>query len=204
VTGKLDANETERLDAALQGDAHLRALLALAEEDREATVELNQSLGAPSAATWERIAAVAAAEPKRRRLRARLAEFVGLGLEPRRGRLVWTGAAAALAIALATVALIALAPVEFSRRDAPAYATASAPAMASAGATLLIAFAPDARLDDLSKFLSRRHATIVEGPRSGMYKVRLGDKPLGKAELDALIEGLRGEPLVKLALPTGG
>lgn len=203
VTGKLDPSETARLDAALRTDARLRALLALAEEDREATVEVNESLGAPSPAAWDRIAAVVAAEPRPRPLRARLADFVGLGVEPKRGRLAWTGAAAALVIALQAGALVAPAPKDVVKRNAPAYGTASASAAAVAGAQFVIAFAPDARLDDLSKFLSQRHATIVEGPRSGMYKVRFGDKRLGKAETDALLEALRGEPLVKMALPAG-
>ena len=98
-----------------------------------------------------------------------------------------------------TGALVALAPMEGAGR----YAIATAPA-ASAGALALIGFAPDARLDELSAFLAARHASIVEGPRGGLYKVRFGDKVLSKAEMDTLIRDLRAAPLVKFALPAGG
>lgn len=205
ATGRLNAAERARVEAALAARDDLRALLGLAEEDREETVTLNELLGAPSAATWDRIAAAVAAEPRRRPLMARLAEFVGLGVEPNRGRLAWAGAAAALVIVLQGGALVAMLPSEVAHNDLnPRYGTASAPAAPSNGAQLLIAFAPDARVDQLAAFLAERHGTIVEGPRSGLYKVRFGDKPLPKAETDALIQAVRASPIVKMALPAGG
>lgn len=63
---------------------------------------------------------------------------------------------------------------------------------------------PRRALDELSAFLTARHASIVGGPRGGLYKVRFGDKALSKDEMDALIRELRATPLVTFALPAGG
>ena len=68
---------------------------------------------------------------------------------------------------------------------------------------MLIAFAPDARISDISAFLEERHASIDEGPRGGMYRVGFGDRRLSKEETEALIKNLRASPLVRLALPGG-
>lgn len=202
ASGKLSPEETAELDAALRDDPHLRALLALANEDAQATVDVYERLGAPSPAAWDRIAAVAAAEPRKAPILSRLAGFFGLGAEPNRPRLAWTGAAAALIIVLQAGALVSLLPAEVARKDAsPSYATASAPALV--GTTAQIVFAADARLDQIGAFLVNHHATIVDGPRSGFYKVRFGDKSLDKPATEALLADLRSNPLVKMALPAG-
>ncbi len=204
ATGRLDAETRRRIDAALKARADLATLLALAEEDREATAALNESLGMPGAAVWERIAAVAASEPVNAPLGSRLAEFVGLGAAPNRRRLAWIAAAAALVIVVEAGALVALAPVEVARNGSGPYATASAPAPVAAGPRALVAFAPEASIDQIGALLAERHATIVDGPRSGFYTVRFGDKALSADATKALIESLRADPLIKMALPTGG
>jgi anti-sigma factor RsiW len=196
---KLDDATRARVEEALKTDSELRAKLALVEEERDATKKLNESLGDPGEAAWKKIAAVVAAEPRKLSFFSHVAEFVGLGAEPKRRRLAFAGAAALLVIVAETGALVALAPTQGAGR----YATATAPA-ASTGALALIGFAPDARLDELSAFLAARHASIIEGPRGGLYKVRFGDKILSKAEMDALIGDLRAAPLVRFALPAGG
>lgn len=196
---KLDDATRARIEEALKTNSELRAKLALVEEERDATKKLNKSLGGLDEAAWKKIAAVVAAEPRKLSFLSHVAEFVGLGAEPRRRRLAFAGAAALLVIVAETGALVALAPTQGAGR----YAIATAPA-ASAGALVLIGFAPDARLDELSAFLAARHASIIEGPRGGLYKVRFGDKALSKDEMDALIRELRATPLVTFALPAGG
>ena len=66
---------------------------------------------------------------------------------------------------------------------------------------MLVAFAPEARLDQVGQWLQERHATIVDGPRGGFYRLRVGDKPLSKAEMSALVAGLGTSPLVRAVLP---
>ena len=195
---KLDDATRARIEEALKTDSELRAKLALVEEERDATKKLNESLGGLDEAAWNKIAAVVAAEPRKLSFLSHVAEFVSLARSEAR-RLAFAGAAALLVIVAETGALVALAPTQGAGR----YAIATAPA-ASAGALVLIGFAPDARLDELSAFLAARHASIIEGPRGGLYKVRFGDKILSKAEMDTLIRDLRAAPLVKFALPAGG
>lgn len=203
LTGKIAREDAARLEAALQADAGLRARMDLAMEDRAATVALNEALGAPSAAAWDRIAAVVAAEPRRRTPRERIAEFVGLGATPNRGRLAWAGAAAALVIVLQSAALLTLAPLEVARGPSGSYATASASRPVEAGTQYLVAFAPDARADAIGKFLVERKASVIDGPRAGMYRLRIAGAALDKAQAADLLREMRADPLVKAALPAG-
>ena len=83
----------------------------------------------------------------------------------------------------------------------PSYRTASESPSAAAGAAVLVAFAPEARLDQVGQWLQERHATIVDGPRGGFYRLRVGDKPLSKAEMSALVAELATSPLVRAVLP---
>jgi hypothetical protein len=64
-----------------------------------------------------------------------------------------------------------------------------------------VAFAPEARLDQVGQWLQERHATIVDGPRGGFYRLRVGDKPLSKVEMSALVAELETSPLVRAVLP---
>ena len=133
-------------------------------------------------------------------LTARLAALVGLGAEPNRARLAWAGAAAAIVIVLQGAAIVSMLPVA----RGPGYQTASETTAAAGGANVLVAFAPDARLDQVGAWLQQHHATIVEGPRGGLYRVRVGDKSLSKDEMSALVAELAASPLVRTALPAAG
>ena len=73
---------------------------------------------------------------------------------------------------------------------------------ASSTADVLIAFAPEAKLAEVSALLQANRATIVGGPRGGgLYELRVGEKPPSKSELEAVLKTLSASPLVKLALP---
>ena len=160
-----------------------------------------RSLGAPSPRAWARISAAMAAEPRRPPASARFASsltrLLELGAEARPTRLAWIAATAALVIVAEGGALLALAPW---RGDAVYQAATAKP---GEGAEVLIAFAPDVRISDISAFLQERHGSIDEGPRGDMYRVRFGDKRLSAEETDALVKDLRAVPIVRLALPGG-
>ncbi len=200
AAGTLDAQSAKRVEEALARRPDLQASLDLVGQDRDETIGLNESLGAPSPTAWARVLAAAQAEPRRSGLMARLAGLVGLGAEPKPTRLAWAGAAAALVIVLQAAAILALLPAA----KEPGYRTASEVAAAVGGANVFVSFAPEARLDQVGAWLQEHHATIVEGPRGGLYRVRVSDKSLTKDQISALIAELGATPLVRMVLPAAG
>ena len=202
AAGTLDAADMRRVEEALARRPELQASLRVVREDRDETITLNESLGAPSGRAWLNVLAAVEAAPRRPSLRARFANFIGVGAEPRPARLAWIGAAAALAIAVEGATIVSLTTV--AGGPGAAYQTASETATHAPGAEALVAFAPEARLSDISAWLQDHHATIVDGPRGGLYRLRIGDKPLTKAEMSALIASLAASsPLVRTILPAG-
>jgi len=203
AAGTLDSREAKRVEEALARRPDLRASLELVREDRDETIALNESLGAPSPAAWTGVLAAVEAEPRKPSLRARLmslAGLVGLGAEPRPRRLAWAAAAAAIVIVLEAATILSLLPAA----KGPGYQTASESPAAAEGASVLVAFAPDARLDQVGAWLQQHHASIVDGPRAGMYRVRVGDKSLTKEQMSALVAELGATPLVRMVLPATG
>ena len=67
--------------------------------------------------------------------------------------------------------------------------------------TIIVAFAPDARLEEVGAWLKEHDASIVEGPRGGMYRLRVGDKVLKPDEMTALLAELGKAPIVRMVLP---
>ncbi|MGD0763480.1 MAG: zf-HC2 domain-containing protein [Roseiarcus sp.] len=200
AAGTLDPGEAKRVEEALARRPDLRASLEIAREDRDETIALNEALGAPGTDVWTRVLAVAQAEPRKPSLKARLAALVGLGAERHPGRLAWAAAAAAIVIALQAATILSLLPAA----KGPGYQTASQASATPEGASVLVSFAPDARLDQVGLWLQQHHASIVEGPRGGMYRVRVGDKSLTKDQVAALAAELAATPLVHMVLPATG
>jgi anti-sigma factor RsiW len=197
AAGTLDPDDVRRVEEALARQPELQASLRVIREDRDETIALNESLGAPGHRAWTKVMAAVEAEPRRPGLAARLAALVGLGAQPNPTRLALVGAVAALVIVAESAAIVTMLPGP----GGPSYRTASEAPSAAAGAAVLVAFAPDARLDQISPWLQQRHATIVDGPRGGFYRLRVGDKPLSKAEMSALVADLATAPLVRTVLP---
>ena len=197
AAGTLDPANVRRVEEALARRPDLQASLSVVREDRDETIALNESLGAPSGRSWLKVLATVEAEPRKPSLRARLAALVGLGAQPLPARLAWAGAAAAIVILLESATILSLLPAA----GGPGYRTASESPASAAGAQVLVAFAPDARLDEVGAWLQERHATIVEGPRGGFYRLRIGDKSLTKEQMSALVGELGASPFVRAVLP---
>jgi len=203
AAGTLDPRDAKRVEEALARRPDLRASLEVAREDRDETIALNEALGAPGGAAWLRVLAAVQAEPRKPSFRARLASLaglVGLGAEPNPRRLAWVGVAAAIVIALQAATILSLLPAA----KGPGYQTASETSATPEGASVLVAFAPDARLDQVGAWLQQHHASIVDGPRGGLYRVRIGDKSLTKEQISTLAAELAATPLVRMALPATG
>ncbi len=194
ASGALSGGERARVEAALAIQPDLRVSLATLEEDRDETVAINQTLGAPRADVWARIAAGVEAAPRRRSLRERFAALLGP-----RPFLSLAAATAALVVLLQGTAIVAL--LRPGARP-PAYETVTA---GRSTADALVAFAPDAKIADVAALLERAGATLAGGPRAGgLYELRLKGQPATRAGIDAAVKTLSASPLVRMALPGGG
>jgi hypothetical protein len=198
AAGALSAAERAKVDAALGERPELRASLTVIEEDREEAIALNEALGAPGPDVWARVFRGVQAAPRKPTLVERLAGWFGPG-EGRLGPLALAGVAAALVILLQAGAIVALLP---STPKATGEFGAATSAIGPQGADVLVAFSPQATMADVSAFLRENSATVVSGPKpGGLYELRVGDKPLPKPELDAVLKTLSSSQVVKLALP---
>ncbi|GLS43641.1 hypothetical protein [Methylobacterium brachythecii] len=193
---RLSHEEAEQVEAALRADPERARHLEIAREERAETVALNQGLGTPSRAARDALFARIAAEGRApaKGFSGRWGDWLA-SLSPH--SLAWSGAAAALVIAvqagLLTKAYLGTAP--------GAYETASAPSPASQqGVFVLIAFAPAAPAERIEALLREAHAVIVDGPLpGGVYRLRIGER--GETATKT-IERLRSETtLVRLVAP---
>lgn len=203
AAGTLSRRDAERVEAALARDPELARRYRLVREEFGATIALNESIGAPSARAMEKLLAKIDAEPQRRPrairgLGARINDFFG-ALPPR--TLAWASAAAVIAIMVQAtfIGVIVNEPPAGGR-----FETASAPTTApGVGAFTIIRFAPQATMDDITKFLEMNHFDVVAGPSAGgLYKVRVADKALPPAELGALTQKLQQDKRVGFVAPT--
>src|SRR5205085_9410705 len=79
------------------------------------------------------------------------------------------------------------------------YEIASAPVQVARGTPVLVRFQPDARLSDITQFLDSHNASIVTGPKAGMFRIHFGDKTLAKTDAEALVKTVQGEKIVSFA-----
>jgi len=197
AAGTLSRREAQRVEEALARDPELARQFALVREELSEIIHLNETLGAPSARAMEKLMAGIEAEsgPARQTVaRFSLAIWLAERLTAFTPRtLAYGAAAAAIAIVLQFGLLTGIA---VNRAVGPGtFETASGPAVttpAGVGTFALIGFAPDVAAGQLSAFLEQNNLSIVEGPRAGgLYRVRIAEKPLSKAEADAAIAKLR-------------
>jgi hypothetical protein len=190
AAGTLSRRDAERVEQALSQDAELARQFELVREEMAETIHLNETLGAPSARAAQRLFAAIDAESRgneRRTLSfdfgAWLAGFLDQ-LSPR--TLAWSAAAAGLAIVLQGALL---AGVFLSERGA-SYQTASyheGGTTAAAGAFALMRFNPTASAAEITKFLDTHKASLVDGPRAGVYRVRVAAASLPQDELAKIV-----------------
>ena len=205
AAGTLSRSDARRVEQALARDPELARRYALVREELGETIHLNETLGAPSARAMETLFAKIDAEPKRAgagagsfSLSTRFTGWLG-GLTPR--TLAFAGGAAVLAILL-QAGLIA--GIVLKQNQTAGYETASAPSSApGVGAFTLIRFAPQASFDDINKFLETNKLSIVAGPApGGLYKVRLANTALPKAEIDSILKKLQQDKVVGFIVTT--
>jgi hypothetical protein len=189
AAGTLSRRDAERVEQALAQDAELARRYELVREELAETIHLNETLGAPSARTAQRLFAAIDAESASTKRKFSLnltGRFAGLieQLSPR--TLAWSAAAAALAIVLQAGLLAGLV---ISERGA-SYQTASyGDAAATARGTFaLVRFNPAASAADITRFFDIYKASLVEGPRAGgMYRIRISANILPKDQVAKIV-----------------
>lgn len=200
VSGKIDARERARVERFMKAHPEVRAHLALAREESDATITANEAIAAPGPRALDRLRASIAAAPRRQPLSAMLAQaserFTDwlAGLAP--PQLALAAAVAALLVMLQAAAIGALV---LERASAPPYQTAGGEQTAGEGIELLVGFSDTATIGEVAALLKRLAAVVVDGPRAGLYRLRLPDT--GDEGRKAAIETLHQSGVVTAVLP---
>ncbi|HXG78384.1 MAG TPA: hypothetical protein VNJ31_03465 [Methyloceanibacter sp.] len=199
VTGRLDARERARVERYVQAHPEMRAHVAFASEENEATVAANEAIPAPGPRALERLRSSIAAAPRGApasafaQLTERLREWIE-GLTP--PQFAFAAAIAALLILTQAATIGALV---FEGLRTPTYQTAGDEDTTGQGFELLVAFSETATIGEIEALLKRIDAVVVDGPRAGLYRLRLPDQ--GDAGNKATIETLRQSGIVTTVLP---
>ena len=221
AVGTLDPNDIKRVEEALARDPAIARQYAAIQREYAETIALNETLGAPSMRAMQRLFAAIDAEPAQaatvsRGAGRRLLDFLG-GLSPR--ALAWSASFGILLVLvqagiIATV-LMRSQPASYQTASfdnsrarlaqAPINAPVSAepltralgPQSAAAPVHVLVRFAPDARISDITALLNNYQASIIDGAKGGMFTLQLG--AMSKDDADGLIARLKREKIVSLA-----
>lgn len=192
AAGTLSRRDAERVERALASDQDLARRFDLVREELSETIHLNESLGAPSARAMEKLFAAIDAEGAYKRkpglamdLRTKMAELFS-AFAPR--TLAFAGAAAALVIVLQAGVIGSM----LIKGDT-GYGVASIQPAKVESVDFLVTFSPQASADQMTKFLSDRHATIVDGPKgpAKMYRLRFEANGSPKDETDRVAKELQ-------------
>jgi hypothetical protein len=212
AAGTLNPRDARRVEEALARDPALARQYAAIQEEYAETIRLNESLGAPSARAMAKLFAAIDGEPARKpsaflNISARISGFFA-SLSPR--TLAWSASLGAMALLLQagiigavlvkkqnasfqTASFITKEPI--TRDLSPAARAVAAPAR------VLVRFAPDARMADITALLDNYQASIVDA-KGGMFRLQFGNAAMGKDEIAGLISRLQSEKIVGLAVAT--
>jgi hypothetical protein len=206
AAGTLEEAAARELEKLAKEDQELANLIAEAKLERDAAVSVNEALGAPSPAVWERIETSIRQEKgawrslglaeTARSLRASIS-----GLLASLTVAQWQ-AVAAVAAALCVIQAGAVIYLAGGGNSPSKYQTASGPqARATAKrSAFIVSFVENASIGDVSKALDEAGAVIVEGPNADMlYHIGLRDDKVEAK--DQTYTKLRSSGLVKLILP---
>ena len=208
AAGTLSARDAKRVEETLAGDPALAKQYAVIREEYAETISLNESLGAPSARAMTKLFAAIDGEPARkpsmsRSISAGLSGFFA-SLSPR--TLAWSASLGALALLLQAGVIGAVLgknqqqgtfeTASLSMNDTNEPITRS---MVPEAPRALVKFAPDARVADITTLLDSYQASIVDA-RGGMFRLQFGSKPMSRDELAGVMNRLKSEKIVSLAV----
>lgn len=200
AAGTLNARDTRRVDDALASDPELARQYAAIREEYAETILLNESLGAPSSRAMQKLFAAIDAEPARKsypslHISARVAGFFA-SLSPR--TLATAAAVGALALLLQAGVIGAVLVKQSGRFQTASLSTNER--QAEQGPTALVRFAPDAKVAEVTAFLDTYHASIVDGAKSGMFRLQFAGQATSPQDVAALMTRLQNEKIISLAV----
>jgi anti-sigma factor RsiW len=197
AAGTLNRRDAARVEAALKSDTDLAQRFELVREELGETIRVNEDLGAPSSRALKSLFEKIDREAPRQQavsfnLVGRISEFVA-SFSPR--TLAYAGAVAALALVLQAGVITSLVT---DRGDAN-YKTVSVDP--GQGTYALVRFAPGATAADITKFLEDSKAVVVDGPKGGMYRIRLAATGMPKEELARIVKQMQENKNVSVVAP---
>jgi hypothetical protein len=210
AAGTLNARDARKVDEALARDSELARQYAVIREEYAGTIELNESLGAPSTRAMQKLFAAIDAEPARKAsssvsIATRISGFFA-SLSPR--TLAWSAGLAAVALLvqagfIGTVLMhdqqSTFQTASLSMNEQQSFTrdlSGSSPPRA------LVRFAPDARVGDITALLDKYQALIVDGPKGGVFRLQFAKGSMSKDEFANLLSRLQNEKAVSLAVAT--
>jgi hypothetical protein len=208
AAGTLNARDARRVDEALARDPELARQYAAIREEYAETIDLNESLGAPSARAMAKLFAAIDGEPARKpsgwlNFSARISEFFAK-LSPR--TLAWSASLGALALLLQAGVIGAVLVKNPSASFHTASLSTNEPVTRALGPEAppraLVRFAPDARVSDITALLESYQASIIDGATGGMFRLQFGNRAMTKDEVAGLMRRLQSEKIVNLAVAT--
>lgn len=198
AAGTLSLHDKRRVDAALAADQDLARQYKAIQDEYAETILLNESLGAPSVRAMQKLSALIDAEPARKpTIVSNLIFKIGGFFSTLSARALALSAIAAVALLLVQAGVIS---ALLKGRLGDGFETASFPAQTTAGTFGLLRFAPNASINEISQLLITYDATIVSGPKAGMFRIKFGQKVLSKEDAAQLLGRLQNEKIVNLAV----
>jgi anti-sigma factor RsiW len=205
AAGTLDARDARRVDEALARDPVLARQYAAIREEYAETIDLNESLGAPSARAMQKLFTAIDAEPARKpsqslNISGRIVGFFA-SLSPR--TLAWSSSLGALALLLQAgvigSVLVKNQPTSFQTASLSMDQPITRSLGQEAPPRALVRFAPDARVADITALLDNYQAAIID-TRGGMFRLQFGNKAMPKDQIAGLMSRLQGEKIISLAV----
>ncbi|WP_298261147.1 hypothetical protein [Bradyrhizobium sp.] len=208
AAGTLNARDAGKVEDALAHDPELARQYAVIREEYAGTIDLNESLGAPSVRAMQKLFAAIDAEPARKpgassNFAARFAALFS-NLSPR--TLAWSASLGALVVVLQAGVIAAVLidnrPSTFQTASLSMNEPTSRDLSAAPPPRALVRFAPDARISDVTGLLDKYQASIVDGARGGMFRLQFANAAMSKDEFAKLLSRLQNEKIVSLAVAT--
>ena len=206
AAGTLNARDARRVEEALARDPELARQYAVVREEYAETIDLNESLGAPSVRAMQKLFAAIDAEPAPKpsfNLSARVSAFFA-SLSPR--TLAWSASLGAVALLLQAGVIGAV----LVKNQTATYQTASLSTnepltrelgAAAAPPRALVRFSPDAKVGDITALLDHYQASFIDGARGGLFRLQFA-KAMTRDEFANLMSRFQGEKIVSLAVAT--
>ena len=208
AAGTLNARDARKVDEALASDPELARQYAVIREEYAGTIDLNESLGAPSVRAMQKLFVAIDAEPARKpsasaNIAVRFAALFS-NLSPR--TLAWSASLGALVVVLQAGVIAAVLMNDRPSTFQTASLSTSEPITRDLSAAppphALVRFAQDARISDITGLLDKYQASIVDGAKGGMFRLQFANSAMSKDEFAKLLKQLQNEKIVSLAVAT--